>query len=132
MAIEPVAGLGFGVGLLAFGAAVHHVRSELATGTVPRNYGAGIRTRATMSSEAAWQAGHAAAGPALRLSYLTAYGTGALSLLISLALALLDAAHPVVLVVPGAGMAAALAFLVAATRKADKAARAVPDEGGAP
>ncbi|MEU6110780.1 SdpI family protein [Streptomyces albidoflavus] len=132
MAVEPVAGLGFGVGLLAFGAAVHYVRAEIATGTVPRNYGAGIRTRATMSSERAWQAGHAAAGPRLRLSYLTAYGAGALSLLVSLVLALLDAAHPVVLVVPAAGMAAALGLLVAAARKADGAARAVPDEGGGP
>ncbi|MFE1151060.1 SdpI family protein [Streptomyces albidoflavus] len=100
------------MGLLAFGAAVHYVRAEIATGTPPRNYGAGIRTKATMSSERPWQAGHAAAGPRLRLTYLTVYGSGALSLLTSLVLALLDAAHPVVLVVP--------------------AARAVPGGGGEP
>ncbi|MFC3232086.1 SdpI family protein [Streptomyces nitrosporeus] len=128
--MDPAAGLVFAVGLLALGAVIHYVKNQVAGGKIQRNSVVGIRTRATMSSDGAWQAGHASAVPVLKATFLTAYATGATSLVLGLALSSGDAGNPVAFIVPAAGYAVVLALLIAASLKADAAARAVDRPDG--
>lgn len=53
--------VGTGAILIAAGWLLLHVARRAAAGTLKRNQLAGIRTRATLSSEAAWRAAHTAA-----------------------------------------------------------------------
>lgn len=122
--MNPVAGLVFGVGLITLGVMIHYVKNQVASGSIQRNSAIGIRTKATMSSDSAWEAGHASASPMLTVTYLTAYAVGAITLAISLALTLSDAENPVVIIVPLTGIGAVLALLTAAAIKANSAARA--------
>ncbi|MFI1302347.1 SdpI family protein [Streptomyces sioyaensis] len=122
--MDPVAGLVFGVGLTMLGVMVHYVKNQVASGSIRRNSAIGIRTKATMSSDGAWEAGHASASPMLTVTYLTAYAVGAITLAISLALTLSDTENPAVIIVPLAGICAVLALLTAAAIKANSAARA--------
>ncbi|MEU7430773.1 SdpI family protein [Streptomyces sioyaensis] len=122
--MDPVAGWVFGIGLIALGAVIHYVKNQVASGNIRRNSVIGIRTKATMSSDSAWEAGHASASPMLTVTYLTAYTVGAATLAISLALTLSDADNPAAIAVPLAGIVAVLALLTAAAVKANSAARA--------
>nr|WP_272919203.1 SdpI family protein [Streptomyces sp. SID8352] len=102
---------------------IHYVRNQVANGNIGRNSAVGIRTRATMSSDSAWEAGHASAGPLLAATFLTAYAAGALTLAVALAATLSGGGNPAVIAVPLTGYGAALVFLVAAAVKANAAAR---------
>ncbi|GAA2911236.1 hypothetical protein GCM10020221_03740 [Streptomyces thioluteus] len=126
--MDPVAGLVFGVGLIMLGVVMHYVKNQVASGSIQRNSVIGIRTKATMSSDSAWEAGHAAASPMLTVTYLTAYAVGAITLAIGLALMLSDAENPAVIIVPLIGIGAVLALLTAAAIKANSAARAADRE----
>ncbi|SDC55633.1 SdpI family protein [Streptomyces prasinopilosus] len=123
--MDPVAGFTFGAGLLTLGAVVHYMKSQVASGSIHRNSAIGIRTKATMSSDHAWQAGHASAAPMLTVTFLTAYATGALSLALGLALTLSDTENAAVVIVPSAGLVGVLGLLTAAAIKANSTARAV-------
>ncbi|MBH1938823.1 SdpI family protein [Streptomyces sp. AV19] len=126
--MDPVAGLVFGVGLFTLGAMIHYMKNQVASGNIQRNSVIGIRTKATMSSDSAWEAGHASASPMLTVTYLTAYAVGAITLAIGLSLMLSDARNPAVLIVPLTGIGAVLALLTAAAVKANSAARAAARE----
>ncbi|MFF0170464.1 SdpI family protein [Streptomyces prasinus] len=123
--MDPVAGFTFGAGLMTLGVAIHYMKSQVASGSIQRNSAIGIRTKATMSSDRAWQAGHASAAPMLTVTSLTAYATGAISLALGLAFTLSDTKNAAVITVPSAGLVGVLALLTAAAIKANSTARAV-------
>ncbi|URM91147.1 SdpI family protein [Streptomyces sp. MRC013] len=122
---DPVAGFIFGLGLMALGVVIHYVKSKVASGGIQRNSVIGIRTKATMSSDSAWQAGHAAAAPMLTATFLTAYAMGVISSALGLTSTLGDAENPPVMVIAPGGLVVVLALLVIAAIKANSAARAV-------
>ncbi|MEV0300770.1 MULTISPECIES: SdpI family protein [Streptomyces] len=128
--MDPVAGFTFGVGLMTLGVMIHYVKSRVASGSIERNSTMGIRTKATMSSDRAWQAGHASATPMLTATFLTAYAMGAVSSALGLAFTLGDVRNAAVIIVPSAGLVAVLALLTAAAIKANSAARAAGHPGG--
>jgi hypothetical protein len=113
----------FGAGLLTLGAMIHYVKSQVAHGNIQRNSAIGIRTKATMSSDRAWEAGHAAAAPMLTATYLASYSLGVITLVGSLALTLSGVEHVVTIIVPLVGIFVVLALLTAASIKANSAAR---------
>ncbi|WP_433546063.1 SdpI family protein [Streptomyces sp. CA-294286] len=122
----------FGAGLLWTGATVHLVKNHVAKGGLGRNAAIGIRTRATTSSDTAWEAGHAAAAPLLTATCRTAYAAGALTWVSVLVLVLSDSGTPVVVALPAGGTVAVLVLLSAAARRANAAARAAGDADGRP
>ncbi|CAM5251071.1 hypothetical protein GCM10010329_07730 [Streptomyces spiroverticillatus] len=122
--MDPAAGWVFGVGLLVLGAAVQYVKRLVGEDGFGRNAAIGIRTRATMASDEAWRRGHAAAVPLLRATYLTAYGAGAVSLATGVVLLAADTRSAAALVVPLCGLVAVLGLLIAASARANGAARA--------
>lgn len=122
--MDPAGGLIFAMGLLALGAMIHYVKNQVASGNLGRNPAVGIRTRATMSSDAAWTAGHAAAAPLLTATYLTAYAVGVISAVLGVVLMLRDVEHLAVAVVPLAGVGAVITLLSLAANRANSAARA--------
>ncbi|MFD0356811.1 SdpI family protein [Streptomyces sp. NPDC127110] len=122
--MDPTAGFGFAAGLVAMGAVVHYMRNQVASGAIGRNSAVGIRTRATMASDGAWRAGHAAAAPMLTVAFLTAYAAAATSLALAAASASTGSGSPAAVIVPAAGTVAFLALLVTAAIKANSAARA--------
>ncbi|MEU6056773.1 SdpI family protein [Streptomyces sp. NPDC047097] len=77
--MDPIAGWVLGAGLMTLGALVRYVTSQAASGSIRRNSAVGIRTKATMSSDRAWAAAHAAASPMLTATYLTAYAMGVIA-----------------------------------------------------
>jgi hypothetical protein len=125
--MEPVAGWVFGAGLFAMAAVIHYTKNQVANGNINRNSAIGIRTKATMSSDRAWAAGHAAATPMLTATYLTAYSAGLITLAVTLAVTWGDFENPAVIIVPLAGIATVLALLSTAAAKANSAARAAED-----
>ncbi|MFJ2744403.1 SdpI family protein [Streptomyces sp. NPDC087440] len=130
--MDPVAGWVCGVGLLVLGASVHYLRKHVGTGAggVGRNAAIGIRTKATMASDAAWERGHAAAGPLLTATFRTAYVVGAVTVLVTLVVG--SGGSPAVLAVPLTGFVAALGLLVAASVRANAAARDLSGDRGLP
>ncbi|MFH8760660.1 SdpI family protein [Streptomyces atroolivaceus] len=122
--MDPVGGLVSGVGLTTLGVMIHYVKNQVASGSIQRNSMIGIRTKATMSSDSAWQAGHASAAPLLTATYLTAYALGAISLALGLASTLSDGENAAVIIVPLAGFVVVLALLTTAAIKANATARA--------
>jgi uncharacterized membrane protein len=122
--MDPVGGLVFAVGLIMLALMVHYLKSQVASGNFGRNSAIGIRTKATMSSDAAWDAGHSAAAPMLTVAYLTAYAAGVITAAMVLALKLSDVDKPVFIVVPLCGMGLVIALVSAAAGKANSAARA--------
>ncbi|MFF9839276.1 SdpI family protein [Streptomyces sp. NPDC013740] len=128
--MDPTAGFGFAAGLAPLGAVVHYVRNQVANGGIGRNSAVGIRTRATMASDRAWQAGHAAASPMLTAAFLTAYLAALTCLALALALTPAGSESPAAGIVAAAGLVAVLALLTAAAIKANSAARAAGDSDG--
>ena len=127
--MDPVGACVFGVGLLMMGVTIHYVKNQVAGGAISRNSAIGIRTKATMASDRAWEAGHAAAGPMLTATCLTAYTAGVLTVAIGLASTLGDVGKAVAIVVPLCGVGAVLTLLSTAAIKANSAARATGESG---
>ena len=109
--------LGIGLLLLLSGVAVAAVNRRAADGRLRRNALAGIRTRATLASDAAWVAGHVAARPLSDASAAVFAATGLLAALASRAALFAG----VVLV----GTVGATVLLLLAARSAGRAARSV-------
>ncbi|MDJ0961754.1 MAG: SdpI family protein [Acidimicrobiia bacterium] len=59
--------IGMGLLLIVTGGLLAVVARRSRRGTLPRNWIVGIRTRATLASEAAWEAAHRAAATALAI-----------------------------------------------------------------
>nr|WP_272923896.1 SdpI family protein [Streptomyces sp. SID3343] len=127
--MDPAGGLAFAVGLITLGAVIHYVKKQVASGSIQRNSAIGIRTKATMSSDNAWEAGHAAAAPLLTATYLTAYAAGAITAAITVAAKLSDIEKPAAIAIPVAGIAAVLALLSVSAVKANSAARTAGHTG---
>jgi hypothetical protein len=89
---------------------------------------AGIRTRATLASDDAWRAGHAAAQPALLTAAVTGLGA-ALPLALWRAWSDTDPTPAFTVVCALAAAAVAVLFGLAVHR-ANRAARQVTDDGG--
>ncbi|WP_034238772.1 SdpI family protein [Saccharomonospora iraqiensis] len=102
---------------------VHWIRNATRDGNLGRNFAVGLRTKVTLSSDAAWEAGHRAAGPWLVRAAWTGYAAGATAAVLAVARALTDTTPVIALVVPGAGMLAMLALIVLGCRRADSAGR---------
>ncbi|MCX5204975.1 SdpI family protein [Streptomyces sp. NBC_00237] len=123
--MDPAAGLVFGVGLLTLGLLIQYMKKQVASGNIQRNSAIGIRTKATMASDAAWERGHAASAPMLTATFLTAYAAGAISVVLGVVMMVSDSANAAVIVVPLCGLVVVLGLLVAASVAANTAARAV-------
>ena len=121
--MDPVGGLIFGVGLLFLAGVLQTVKSQVSSGTLTRNSAVGIRTKATQSSDAAWEAGHRAAGPWLLASSITGAAAGVTAIVVAVALLATGGENPAVIAVPSAGLVAMMALLVTAAVKADSSAK---------
>lgn len=100
-------------------------------GSLARNGLVGFRTRATTSSDPAWEAGNAAALPVLRPAVVAALVAVAAAVVVAL-VAPPSAREGVGLAAVGAGYAAVLGLVVIGGVRADRAARAVRDRPDAP
>jgi SdpI/YhfL family protein len=127
--MDPAAGIVLGIGLLVISGVTQVIRAQAANGDLERNAAMGIRTRATMSSDAAWRAGHRAAVPWLHAATISGCAAAAVSIVSSaLLLATADeSAGPMVVAL--LGWVAVLTILLVAVREADSAARSVDDRG---
>ncbi|GAA4891196.1 SdpI family protein [Streptomonospora salina] len=112
------------VGLAQTSGIAHFIMYATANGSLARNSAIGLRTRATTSSDAAWDASHAAAAPWLRACAYSGYAAGALTVAGTVAAAVAGVPRPgALLIVPGVGFAAVLALIVTAGVVADRAGR---------
>ncbi len=105
--------------LLLLGALLGWLARAAASDALRRNGAAGIRTRATMASDAAWFAGHRAAAPTVRnaawaAAACAAWGAGLAVVSLMLSAAML-----------GVGYVVVITLLVTAARRASAAADAV-------
>jgi hypothetical protein len=126
--VDPAAGLISSIGLLVMAVVLHALEHQVATGTLERNGLVGIRTRATMTSDEAWRAGHSAANPRVRAAAYAGYGFAAVAIVSGIVLLALDAdgwVLAVPLVTALVGYAASLALLLLAAQAANRAARRV-------
>lgn len=126
-AVTALTGTVVGLLLVAAGAVVIVVARRAASGKIPRNRLAGIRTRATLASDQAWAAGHRAAEIESVRAGRTLQVTGAALVLIGLAAAV-DAIAPNsahLLIRTGAlvGTAVMFFFVFRVLRSANAAAR---------
>lgn len=107
-------------GLLVIAVLCQAIARAGARGSLPRQSQIGLRTRATKASDAAWESGHRAAAPVLRVVALTITGF----LLLGLVVALFGEAMPSLWML-AAGYVVGIAGLLWGARAADQAARAV-------
>lgn len=98
--------------------------SACASGSLPRNGAVGIRTKATKSSDAAWDAGHRAAVPAMRRTAW--FGSAAVVLTVLLLVIARPGENPGwEVAVPVIGFVGVVAGLCGAGVVADRAAKKV-------
>ncbi|MFI8266626.1 SdpI family protein [Streptomyces sp. NPDC085665] len=121
--MDPVGGLISGMGLMAPGLAIRYVANQVTAGRIGRNSAVGIRTKATLSSDRAWEAGHAAAWSMLRAASLTACIAASATFGGALAMTLTGGDAPALLVVPLVWIGLILALLTVAGVRANAAAR---------
>ncbi|OLT39952.1 hypothetical protein BJF85_06185 [Saccharomonospora sp. CUA-673] len=118
------------VGLVICGVAVHWTaRASAKPGALPRNHTIGIRTRATQASDEAWEAGHEASIPMMLRSAQAAYVAAGFTAFTVVALALGDMSVQWAFVPLIGGFVVQIAYALLATRDANRAARAVTDDG---
>lgn len=114
-------GVAFGLGpfLMLVGALVSYVGVRAMRGDLERNRLLGIRTNATLASDAAWQAAHRAGGP-----WLIAAGAGAL---VPGAITLFRPSNDTVALSTMVGMGLMVALVAVASLAANSAADDVSD-----
>lgn len=120
--------LGLGTALAPVSVAAHVVAAVSRSGQLSLNHSIGIRTRHTVASDEAWQAGHAAAAPTMARAAWTGYAFLVVMAATALALGLANAA-PWLLGLAVAGLVTVVVILSAARRSADRAARDTPSHG---
>lgn len=116
------------VGLVLVAGIMHFTRSAAANGSLERNSVIGIRTKVTNSSDSAWNAGHRAAGPRILVSSWIGYFFGLLSVVIAFVQLAAGAGNAVSMVIPAAGYAGLVIFLLIAAKKANEAGRKATEE----
>lgn len=121
-----MAGLGAVIGLAAgtvmLAGVFDYVRYATTRGKLGRNQGIGIRTKRTMASERAWQAGHRAAAPWLLRGARSGYVLAPATVLICVVLAVLDTGGALGVIIGFACFAVVMAFVLVGTRAANRAA----------
>lgn len=116
--------LGLLIGVVVLTLVCGSIASASAKGSLPRNGAVGIRTKATKSSDAAWDAGHRAAVPMMRVT--TWFGVLLTVVTIVAVIILRPGEEPGwEVVAPVVGFAGMFLGLVAAGVIADRAAKAV-------
>jgi len=119
-----VAGAGIAaLGLLVLGGLLQASRSAVPSGRLERNSAVGIRTRATLSSDAAWLAGHRAAAGLPLAAALTGHAAGVLTL--GTALLAGEGGAALATVLAAAGYLGVVGLVVAAAVAADREARRI-------
>jgi len=119
----PAALLAFATLMIAVPA--HLTQAMSRSGTLQRNRAFGIKTRATLRSDAAWSRGHAVAEPWLLAAALCGYGTAAgAALLLVLAASVGLSAVPALVIAIG-GFVGATAQVIAGGVVGNSAARDV-------
>lgn len=92
-------------------------------GTLTRNGNFGLRTRITKSSDNAWNVGHRAAAPLLKVTAACGLAGALLAIIIGFSFRGNDSNGSLItLAVLGAGYIVVIALIVAAARVADRAA----------
>ncbi|MFC7342874.1 SdpI family protein [Saccharopolyspora griseoalba] len=117
----------FAAELLLLAVVLHAVTRSIASGNLGRNAAIGIRTRATRASDAAWRAGHLAASARMMVAARTGYALGGATIGLGLLGAASGSSPAWFFAVPAVGTAAVIGLLLAAARRADRAARAAVD-----
>lgn len=104
------------------------LRSWSRSGRLSRNQLLGVRTRATLSSDEAWELGHHAAEPSLKVASQLGFGAGAITALLA-AWSQTSAGMPSwpTLVLSILGFAGTIAAMLLGSRAADLAAVEVRD-----
>ena len=125
--MESMAGVVLGVGLLVISGVVHLVRSEADRDGLRRNTAVGIRTRSTLTSEAAWRAGHRAASPWLRAAATAGWTTAAAGATSAVLVTITGTRTIGPVVICLVGYVAVLTIVVLGVRRADAAARSVDE-----
>lgn len=111
------------LGVLVLGALCQGLVGAIRSGGLDRNGMVGIRTSATLLSEEAWQAGHRAAVPRLRLAGMVGLLLGGLSVPIGVIALVMGQEPPVgLLAVPVGGLTVEIVLLLMATTRAHRAA----------
>lgn len=122
--MEAIGGfVSFALGMLFLAGMIHYTRSAAMRGDLERNVGIGIKTKVTRSSDAAWKAGHLAAGPWLMAAAWTGYLGGSVTAVLAFVQALSETVFPLALVIPGAALVAMVVLLVLGANRANQAGR---------
>ena len=102
------------------------MRQVMTKGDLAPNSALGLRTKATMSSDRAWKAGHAAADPYfLAMAFVGAAAT-VTSLVLPFAVGDDDGLYPAgIMLAPGLGLVIQVVVLLKATSAANTAAKAL-------
>ncbi|WP_438388970.1 SdpI family protein [Actinopolyspora saharensis] len=114
--------IGLAAGMLMLAGVFDYIRRDAIRGKLGRNQGIGIRTKPTMASERAWQAGHRAAAPWLWWAARIGYVLAPASVLLGVVLAALDTGGVLGVIVGFACFAVVLAFVLVGRRAANRAA----------
>ncbi|WP_017975226.1 SdpI family protein [Actinopolyspora halophila] len=122
--------IGLAVSMVMLAGVFDYIRYATTRGMLGRNQGIGIRTKRTMASERAWQAGHRAAAPWLWWAARSGYVLAPASVLICVVLAALDTGGVLGVIVGFACFAVVMSFVLIGTREAGRAAASVAEEQG--
>lgn len=116
--------------LLVIAVVFQMMNRQVQAGDLSNNGAFGIRTKATRSSDAAWQAGHLAAVPAIRIAYRLAYAWFAVVLVLAIVLQATVKTSPLPFVLAAVGLMIVLGVSLRAAVTADRAAKQVRSEAG--
>ncbi|MER7077422.1 SdpI/YhfL protein family protein [Saccharopolyspora kobensis] len=112
------------LGLVLISGVVHGIQRSVARGNLKRNGMLGIRTKVTMSSDEAWEAGHLAARPWTRAGVWVGCSSAAVTAVIATGQLIAGTGSPILLLLPAAGLVVVVVLLLLGTRDANAAGRA--------
>ncbi|MCX5069002.1 SdpI family protein [Micromonospora lupini] len=121
--MDRTADIAISAGLLILSGVLHFVMAQTRNGRLDRNAAVGIRTKATMSTEVAWHAGHRAAAPWLLGAAIAGYGSGILAVVISLGIGTAENRTPAPIIIALSGYVVVLVVMLIAVSEANRSAR---------